>query len=45
MVFLTTDRSEQVPSVSLHDEANAEHLALVKGWLEHAKTVYIWDGA
>ena len=31
--------------MSLHDEANAEHLALVKGWLEHAKTVYIWDGA
>ena len=29
---------------SLHDEENADKLALVKGWLEHAKTVYIWNG-
>ena len=30
--------------VSLHDKENAVVLALIKGWLKHAKTVYIWKG-
>ena len=30
--------------VSLYDERNAEYLTLIKGWLKHAKTVYVWKG-
>jgi hypothetical protein len=33
-----------LPDVSLYHPDNADNLALVKGWLEHAKTVYIWNG-
>ena len=33
-----------LPDVSLHHKENADHLALVKGWLQHASTVYIWNG-
>lgn len=33
-----------LPDVSLYHPENAYHLALVKGWLQHASTVYIWNG-
>ena len=29
---------------SMYNKENADKLALVKGWVEHAKTVYIWNG-
>lgn len=33
-----------LPDVSLYHQENADNLALVKGWLQHASTVYIWNG-
>ena len=33
-----------IVDVSLHDKENAVALALIKGWLKHATTVYIWKG-
>ena len=30
--------------VSLHHAENADKLALVEGWLQHADTVHIWNG-
>ena len=30
--------------MSLYDKRNAYPLALIKTWLKHAKTVYIWKG-
>jgi hypothetical protein len=32
------------PALSLHHAENADKLALVQGWVKHAKTVYIWNG-
>ena len=31
-------------AVSLHHPKNVHQLALVKGWVKVAKTVYIWNG-
>ena len=33
-----------IVDVSLYAPENAVVLALIKGWLKHAKTVYIWKG-
>jgi hypothetical protein len=33
-----------IADVSLYAEENVVALALIKGWLKHAKTVYIWKG-
>eukprot|EP01043_Picozoa_sp_COSAG02_P000987 COSAG02_NODE_20_length_53673_cov_86.864841_22_plen_582_part_00 len=30
-------------SVSLYHPRNAQNLAVTKGWLQHAKTVYVWN--